>query len=71
MQMAELIEKMNAVFEANSYTDKGRVVVDYAPNCDAIVVKVMDTMEIINTDALTEYGIMFAVMDKVREMYDR
>ena len=56
-----IIEKMNAMFQANPYTDKGRVVVDYASNCGVVVVKVMDTTEII----------MFAVMDKVREMYDR
>lgn len=66
-----IIEKMNAMFQANPYTDKGRVVVDYASNCGVVVVKVMDTTEIIDIDALTEYGIMFAVMDKVREMYDR
>ena len=68
--MGLFIKKMNAMFEANAYTDGGRVVVDYAENIDAIVVKVMDKVEVVSTEELTQYGIMFAIMDKVKEMYD-
>ncbi len=69
--MKKFIKEMNVMFDANPYTDKGRVVVDYAPHCDVVIVKVMDKTEIIEIDALTEYGIMYAIMDKVKEMYDR
>ena len=69
-RMAKFIKKMNEMFEANVYTDKGRVVVDYAPNTDMIVVKVLDKAEVIDVGGLTQYGIMFAVMEKLREMYD-
>lgn len=68
--MKDFITKVNEMFEANTYTDNGRVVVDYAENIDAIVVKVMDKVEIVNTEELTQYGIIFAIMDKVREMYN-
>ena len=68
--MKDFITKVNEMFEANAYTDNGRVVVDYAENIDAIVVKVMDKVEVVNTEELTQYGIIFAIMDKVREMYD-
>lgn len=68
--MVKFIKKMNEMFEVNAYTDGGRVVVDYAENIDAIVVKVMDKVEVVNTEELTQYGIMFAIMDKVKEMYD-
>ena len=68
--MKDFITKVNEMFEANAYTDDRRVVVDYAENIDAIVVKVMDKIETVSTEELTQYGIMFAIMDKVREMYD-
>lgn len=68
--MVKFIKKMNEMFEANAYTDGGRVVVDYVENIDAIVVKVMDKVEVVSTEELTQYGIMFAIMDKVKEMYD-
>lgn len=68
--MVKFIKKMNKMFETNAYTDGGRVVVDYAENIDAIVVKVMDKVEVVSTEELTQYGIMFAIMDKVKEMYD-
>ena len=68
--MKDFITKVNEMFEANAYTDNGRVVVDYAENIDAIVVKVMDKVEVVNTEELTQYGIMFAIMDKVKKMYD-
>lgn len=65
----EFIEKMNEMFEANRYTDDGRVAVDYAENCDVIVIRVLDKVEVLNITDLTDYGIMMAVMDKVKEMY--
>lgn len=66
----EFIEKMNEVFEANPYTWCGRVVVDYATNCNVVVVKVLDNVITIDISDLTEYGVMFAIMDKVKEMYN-
>ena len=66
----DFIEKMNEMFDWNRYTDDGRVVIDYAENCKVVVVKVLDKVETINVSDLTEYGAMFAIMDKVKEMYD-
>lgn len=63
------IEKMNEMFETNCYTDDGRVAVDYAENCDVIVVRVLDKVEVVDVSKLTDYGIMMTVMDKVAEMY--
>ena len=68
--MKELIKKINEMFEANPYTNNGRVVVDYSENCNAVVVNVLDKVEAVYTEELTEYGIMFVIMDKVKEMYD-
>ena len=67
----DYIKKMNKMFEANPWTDKGRVKIDYAPNSDVVVVKVLDKVETINNlDEYTDYGIMFAIMEKVDEMYN-
>ena len=66
----EFIKKMNEMFEANPYTWNSRVVVDYAENCNVVVVRVLDNVVTINVSDFTEYGVMFAIMDKVKEMYD-
>lgn len=66
----DFIKRMNEMFDWNPYTDYGRVVIDYAENCKVVVVKVLDKIETINVSDLTEYGVMFAIMDKVKEMYD-
>lgn len=69
----EMAKTMNAMFGANPYTDNGRVTVDYAPNCKLIVVRVLNKMKAINVDDecyLTDYGIMWEVMDAVKKMYD-
>lgn len=65
------IKMMNKMFAENPYTDDGRVTVDYAPNSRAIVVKVLDKVATINIDdGLTEYSLMWAVMIKVKAMYN-
>ena len=66
----EFIEKMNEMFANNSYTDNGRVVVEYAPKCNVIVVKVMDEVSVVYIDDYTEYGLMYRIMCKVNEMYN-
>ena len=63
------IEKMNEMFKANPYTDNGRVAVDYAPNCDVIVINVCGKTAVIEIEGLTDIGVMWAVLDKVKEMY--
>ena len=68
--MTYFINKINEMFEANAWTDDGRVKVDYAENCNLIVVKVMDKTGTIDVEPLTDFGIMFAIMDKVKELYD-
>lgn len=67
------IEKMNDMFEWNGYTDDGRVAVEYSERCGLVIIKVLDDVEFIdvNKTNLTEFGLMYAVMDKVKEMYDR
>ena len=69
-ELTEFIDKMNEMFEVNGWTDGSRVTVDYAKNCGVIVVKVLNKVEVLDISTLTEYGIMFAIMDKVKEMYD-
>ena len=67
----EWVKKMNEMFEANPYTDNGRVVVEYAPKCGVIVVKVMDEVSVVYIDEYTEYGLMCRIMCKVSEMYNK
>ena len=74
--MYDWIKKMNEMFEENCYTDGCRVLVGYEEVTNVIVVQVLNQIEIIDTNKreineLTEYGLMYAVLDKVREMYDR
>ena len=71
--MYDWINKANEMFEENCYTDCGRVLVGYEASTHVIVIKVLDQIEHIDTDKerLTDYGLMYAVLDKVREMYDR
>ena len=65
------IEMMNKMFAENPYTDDGRVTVDYAPNSRMVVIKVLDWETTINVDdELTEFGLMWAVMTKVKAMYN-
>ena len=68
--MNEFIKKINEMFEANPYTNNGRVVVDYSKSCNAVVVNVLDKVEAVYVEEFNEYGIMFVIMDKVKEMYD-
>lgn len=69
--MVKLIEKINLMFDFNPYTDEGRVIVDYAPNMHIVVINVMGKTEMVDINDLTEYGAMYAILDKVREMYDK
>lgn len=69
IEMEDFIEKMNEMFEANSCTWNKRVAVDYAKNCNVVVVKVLGNVATMDVSALTDYGVMLAIMDKVREMY--
>lgn len=69
--MRRLIKKMNEMFAVNPYTDDGRVTVDYAPNCNCVVIKVCERTRMINVEEYTMYGIMNVIMDNVREMYDK
>lgn len=69
--MRRFIKKMNEMFAVNPYTDNGRVTVDYAPNCGCVVIKVCERARMINVEEYTMYGIMNAIMDNVREMYDK
>ena len=65
------IKMMNKMFAENPYTDDGRVTVDYAPNSRVVVIKAFDKVATINVDdGLTEYGLMWAVMVKVKAMYN-
>lgn len=68
--MEEMIKKMNEMFEANSFTDDGRVVVDVIANGNAIAVTVCGQTGIIsNLDRFTDYGIMMEIMWKVDTLY--
>ena len=67
------INKMNELFDWNAYTDNGRIAVDFSERCGLIIIKVLDDVDYIdvNKTDLNEYGLMCAVFDKVREMYDK
>ena len=69
--MRRLIKKMNEMYAVNPYTDDGRVTVDYAENCDCVIIKVMEKVRVIKVEEYTMYGVMNCVMENVKEMYDR
>lgn len=70
--MLKYIKTMNKMFADNAYTDGNRVTVEYAPKCGVIVVKVMDKVATIdNIDDYTDFGLMYVVMAKVKQMYDK
>ena len=65
------LEKLNEVFEWNSWTEDGKVTIEYAELADVVVVRVFDEVELIKMKGLTDFDIMYAIMDKVKEMYNK
>ena len=65
----EFINKMNEMFNANPYMDSDRVTVEYAEKTNVVIVKVLNKIELVKADEYTAYGLMYAVLDKVKEMY--
>lgn len=64
------IDEMNEMFAMNHCTDGGRVVVDYCPRCEVVVVKVLDEVRTVDVSKCTAFGAMYAVLDEVKKMYD-
>lgn len=70
--METWIEKMNEMFEANSYTDHGRVTVDYCKNANKIMISVLGEVVFIDElDTLTDFGLMMAIMNTVDMFYNK
>ena len=71
--MFNWLNRMCDMFEWNAYTDDGRIAVEYSERCKIIIIKVLDDVEYIdvNKTDFNEFGLMYAVLDKVREMYNK
>lgn len=65
----DFIKRMNDMFAENPYTDNGRVKVSYDDVCNVVVVKVLNDVETIDASEHTYYGLMYAIMGKVEELY--
>ena len=63
------LEKLNEMYATNYCTDGGRVAVDYCPNSDVIVVKVLGEIRVIDASQFNELGMMTEVNKVVAEMY--
>ena len=66
----EVINKLNELYEANSYTNAKRVTVDYAENAGVIVVNVCGNMAVIkHLERFTDYGLMMEIIETVDRLY--
>lgn len=67
-----MIQKLNELYEANSYTNDKRVTVDYCENADVIVVKVCSDMAVIShLERFTEYGLMMEIIETADRLYKK
>ena len=67
--MMKWIKMLNKMYEANIYTNDGRIVVSYCPEMDVVVVKVLDKYRVIECGTYNDLGILWAIEGAVREMY--
>lgn len=69
--MKEWIEKMNEMFEANKYTNEGRVTVDYCENAKCILVSVCENTAVIkDLERFNDFGLMMKCIATVRGLYE-
>ena len=69
--MENWIQKMNEMFEANEYTNEGRVTVDYCENANYILINVCgDTAVIKDLDRYNDFGLMMKCMSTIRSLYE-
>ena len=62
---SEFIEKMNEMFQENGFTSDGRVVVEEV-DTDKYKITVLENSTTINTEDLTDYGIMMEIMKTIQ-----
>ena len=64
------IKFLNEMFEANCYTDNGRVRVAYYDSMRIVVVKVCNKYEIIEVDEYNDFGLMYKILEVIHTMYE-
>lgn len=69
--MKNFIKSLNAMFEANSCTNNGRVIISLNGNEDVVTVHVLGKNRHIIIDGFTDYGLLVAIMKTVDKMYNR
>lgn len=67
--MEKWIEKMNEMFNAHPWTDSNRVEVKYIEKDNAIIVRVLSNIRVINADNYSEYGLMMKIMELMNDLY--
>lgn len=67
--MEKWIDSMNEMFANHSWTDSNRVEVKYIEKDNAIIVRVLSNMRVINVDNYSEYGLMMKIMEVMNDLY--
>ena len=66
--MLKWIKHLNKLYEENPYTS-GRVVIEYCPKMDVVVVKVHDNYRVVELGDLNDWGVLTKLQEVVNEMY--
>ena len=68
--VSKWIKHLNKMYEENSCTCNGRVVLDFCPNMKVVVIKVFNKYEVIDLNEYTDWGLLNEIQDVVRKMYE-